>query len=211
MDYLLDQGYRVYVIPGKAVDRYRDRHHQSRSCSDGGDATVLAHIMRTDRHLHTQWEADTPLTRQIRSQVTLLLGIKQAIVRHTNQLRALLWRYYPVAADLFSCLDTYIALAFIQAYPTPQAAKSLTADNFAAFCRAHKYRRSDYITRRYSQLLNAQTYASAEIAAAYAGKAQALSRVLHTGHRTKCGRKRTRSSLQTAPRCLHLRLVARCW
>lgn len=180
VDFLLDHGYQVYVVPGKAVDRYRDRHRQSRSCSDGGDAIVLAHILRTDRHLYTPWEADTPLTRQIRSQVTLLLGLKQALVRHTNQLRSLLWRYYPVAAHLFSKLDTYIALAFIQAYPTPQQAKSLTIADFTAFCRAHKYRRPDYITRRYAQLLNAQTYASLDIAAAYAGQAQALARVLHT-------------------------------
>jgi transposase len=101
------------------------------------------------------------------------------VVRFGNQLRSLLWRYYPVAANLFSDLDALIALEFIQAYPTPQAAKHLTKAEFTAFCRAHKYRRSDYISRRYAQLLNAQTYASPEVAAAYAGQAQTQARVLH--------------------------------
>jgi transposase len=178
VDYLLDHGYPVYVVPGKAVDRYRDRHRQSRSCSDGGDALVLAHILRTDRELYTPWKADMPSTRQIRSQVKSALGLKRSVVRFSNRLRTLLWRYYPVAADLFSGLDTQIALEFIQAYPTPQAAKRLTRTEFTAFCRAHKYRRSDYITCRYGQLLSAQTYASPEVAAAYAGQAQTLARVL---------------------------------
>ena len=180
VDYLLDHGYQVYIIPGKAVDRYRDRHRQSRSCSDQGDAWVLAHILRTDRELYTPWEADTPLTRQIRSQVKAVLTLKRAVVRFGNQLRTLLWRYYPVAAHLFSRLDQHITLAFIQAYPTPQVAKCLTKVEFTAFCRAHKYRRSDFITHRYARLLNAQTYASPEVATAYAGQAQTLARILDT-------------------------------
>ena len=179
VDYLLDHGYQVHVVPGKAVDRYRDRHRQSRSYSDKSSALTLAHILRTDRHLYTPWEADAPLTRQVRSQVQVVLNLKRSVVRFGNQLRALLWRYYPVAADLFSDLDTRIALAFIQTYPTPQAAKRLTKAEFTVFCREHKYRRSDYITRRYAQLGSARTYASPEVATAYAGQAQTLARILH--------------------------------
>jgi transposase len=88
-----------------------------------------------------------------------------------------LWRYYPIAAELFSGLDKQIALQFIQAYPTPQQAKQLTSTQFTAFCRANQYRRSDLITRRHGQLLNAETFASSEVAAAYASQAQALARV----------------------------------
>jgi transposase len=180
VDYLLDHGYQVYVVPGKAVDRYRDRHRQSRSCSDEGDAQVLAHILRTDRELYAPWIADAPLTRQVGSQVRLLLNLKRSVVRYSNQLRSLLWRYYPVAANLFSGLDVYIALAFIQSYPTPQAAKRLTKAEFTTFCRAHKYRRSDYITLRYAKLMRAQTYASPEVATAYADQASTLARILQT-------------------------------
>jgi len=180
VDYLLDHGYSVYVIPGKAVDRYRDRHRQSRSCSDAGDAEVLAHVLRSDRELHRPWVPDAPLTRQIRSQVKVVQNLTRNVVRFTNQLRDLLWRYYPIAADLFCGLDRYIALEFILAYPTPQAAKALSQADFVRFCRTHNYRRSDYIARRYAQLSSAQTYASPEVAAAYAGQAQTLARVLHS-------------------------------
>jgi transposase len=177
VDYLLDQHYQVHIIPGKAVDRYRDRHRQSRSASDKSDAVVLAHILRTDHHLYTSWHADQPLTRQICSLVKLVHDLKHSVVQFTNRLRNLLWRYYPQAAELFSDLDLPISLHFIQTYPTPQQTKQLTQAQFAAFCREHHYYRSDLITRRYGQLLNAQTFAYSQVAAAYASQAQTLARV----------------------------------
>jgi transposase len=180
VDFLLDHGYSVYVIPGKAVDRYRDRHRQSRSCSDTGDAEVLAHVLRTDRELHQPWVSDSPLTRQIRSQVKLVQNLTRNVVRFVNQLRDLLWRYYPIAAELFCDLERYIALEFILTYPTPQAAQALTQVDFARFCRTHNYRRSDYIARRYAQLSSAQTYARPEVASAYADQAKTLARVLRS-------------------------------
>jgi transposase len=178
VDHLLDQDYPVYVVPGKAVDRYRDRHRQSRSRSDSGDALVLAHVLRTDRDQFVPLEADMPLTRQICSQVRLVRNLKRNIVRFGNQLRSLLWRYYPIAAHLFSQLDQLISLSFIQAYPTPQAARRLTQGEFTTFCHANRYWRSDYIARRYAQLTNAETFASPEVANAYAPQAQALARIL---------------------------------
>lgn len=177
VDYLLDQNYPVYVIPGKAVDRYRDRHRQSRSSSDKSDAVVLAEVLRTDRHLYTPWHADQPITRQIGSLVKLVHDLQRSIICFTNRLRSLLWRYYPIAAELFSDLDQQISLHFIQAYPTPQEAKQLTEAQFTAFCRTHHYHRSALITRRHGQLLNAELFASSEVAAAYAAQAQALARV----------------------------------
>jgi len=180
VDYLLDQEYHVYVIPGKAVDRHRDRHRQSRSTSDKNDAFVLADALRTDRHLYQPWHVNLPITRQIGSQVKLLLDLKRSVLRFSNRLRALLWRYYPVAADLFSDLDQQIALQFIQTYPTPQMANQLTIAQFTAFCRNHHYYRSDLIARRYGHLLNSQTFASAEVAAAYASQAQVLASVTYS-------------------------------
>jgi transposase len=194
VDYLFDHSYPVYVVPGKAVDRYRDRHRQSGSISDAADASVLANILRTDRHLYTPWEADRPITRQIRSQVKLVMNLKRMVVRLSNQLRNLLWRYYPLAADLFSGLDTQIGLRFIEAYPTPQAGLGLTRKQFTTFCRTHQYRRSDLIVRRYGQLLSAQTYATPEVAEAYAGQAQALAQVLQVlvAHRYQAEQELTR-------------------
>jgi transposase len=178
VDYLLDHGYQVYVVPGRAVNRYRDRHRQSRSRNDPGDAVVLADILRTDRHLYVALTADSPQTRQICSLVRLLSTLKRNTVRVGNQLRDLLWRYYPIAADLFSKLDQPLTCAFIQAYPTPQLAQGLSLAEFEDFCHRHRYWHGGYIARRYGQLQNAQTFARQEVADAYAQQAQSLARVL---------------------------------
>lgn len=179
VDYLLDHSYQVHIVPGKSVDRYRDRHRQSRSASDRGDAFVLADVMRTDRHRYPVWEPNLPLTRQLASEVRLLNDLKRSVLRFSNRLQALLLRYYPLAAELFSSLDTKIAPQFVITYPTPQMAKALPVSEFTAFCHEHRYPRSDLISRRYAQILQARTYASREVAAAYASQAQSLARVLY--------------------------------
>jgi transposase len=179
VDYLLDWNYQVYVIPSRAVNRYRDRHRQSSSRSDRRDAFILADLLRTDRHRFVPLTADLPLTRKLCSLVRLLSTVKENAGRVSNQLRDLLWRYYPVAAELFSRLDQPLTLAFIQAYPTPQAAQRLTLAEFRAFCRANRYYNSGTITRRYGELMLAKTFASPAVADAYAQQAQSLARVLH--------------------------------
>lgn len=45
-------GFTVYPINPRAVARYRERHYQAGKKSDHGDASVLADILRTDRHQH---------------------------------------------------------------------------------------------------------------------------------------------------------------
>ena len=84
-----------------------------------------------------------------------------------------------MAAGLFSRLDQPLTLAFIQAYPTPQAAQRLTLAEFRAFCHANHYYHRGYITRRYCQLMRAQTLARPAVADAYAQQAQCLARLLH--------------------------------
>lgn len=53
-------GYEIYPVNPKAVNRYRDRHHLARGKSDAADAMVLAHILRTDAHLHRPLTARKP-------------------------------------------------------------------------------------------------------------------------------------------------------
>jgi transposase len=178
VDFLLDERYQVCVVPGRAVNRYRDRHRQSGSSSDRRDAEVLAHVLRTDRQHYVPLTPDQPVTRQIGSLVRLLSIVKKNKVRVSNQLRQLLWRYYPVAADLFSKLDQPLSCAFIQAYPTLQAAQELTLSQFRTFCNEQYYWNRRYIARRYGQLQQAQTCASAAVAKAYVPAAQSLARSL---------------------------------
>jgi hypothetical protein len=58
----------------------------------------------------------------------------------SNQLGALLDAHWPGAKQVFSRLGSQIALAFLDAYPTPESAVRLGEARLAAFCRRHSYR-----------------------------------------------------------------------
>jgi hypothetical protein len=58
----------------------------------------------------------------------------------SNQLGALLDAHWPGAKQVFSRLGSQIALAFLDAYPTPESAARLGEARLASFCRRHSYR-----------------------------------------------------------------------
>jgi transposase len=50
-----------------------------------------------------------------------------------------LLRYYPAALEVFGHLRSQIGLQFIQAFPTPQAARALSLERLRAFATAQRY------------------------------------------------------------------------
>jgi hypothetical protein len=58
----------------------------------------------------------------------------------TDTLNALLDAHWPGAKAIFSRVASQIALAFLNSYPTPQAAARLGEARLAASCRRHSYR-----------------------------------------------------------------------
>jgi transposase len=140
IDFFLERGYdQLYILPPGQVHANQGRYAQSRAKDDPRDAWLLADILRTDRGRYRPWQPDQPLTRQIQVQVRHVLYLARMIRRQTNRLRAVLLRYYPAAAELFSKLDSPIALAFLQAYPTPQQAQQLSPQAFQEFLRTQHY------------------------------------------------------------------------
>lgn len=177
IDFLWSRSFTVYVIPPKAVTRYRDRHRQSRSRSDERDAITLAHILRTDRHVHQPWLPDSLLTRRIQSQVRFIYTLYQTKQRYTGQLRALLLRYYPQALTVFSDLDLPITLSFIATYPSPQAAQALSRDEFYAFLKAHRHSRPAMWTKLYARLQTAPWEPDPALTTIYGQRTQHMARL----------------------------------
>jgi transposase len=56
-----------------------------------------------------------------------------------NQLRSLLDSFWPGATAIFAAIDSPIALAFVQRYPTPQSASRLGEKRLASFLAQHGY------------------------------------------------------------------------
>ncbi len=178
VDYLLDRGYRIYLIPPQTTASYRRRRRSSGARTDDSDAEALARALLTDRDSHQQLKPNLPLTQQMLAQVRLVEILRRSIQRQSNQLRAVLLRIYPQALGLFGDLKAQISLHFLEAYPTPQQALRLTQPQFDAFCRGHRYCRSDLISRRYTHLQEPAAKANPAAVKAYQDQVRILAGLL---------------------------------
>ena len=136
---LLQAGHPVVPIHPNAFADARPRWEGAGSKSDVGDAYRLADYLRTDQH---RLRTLTPLDRQTRElQALVRLRDNQLAARiaATNQLAALLDEHWPGAKAIFGRLDSEIALAFCERYPTPESAARLGEARLAAFLRRHSY------------------------------------------------------------------------
>jgi len=112
-----------------------------------------------------------------------------------NRLRAVLLRYYPAAAQVFSSLQTQIALHFVSTYPTPQAAADLSWAEFQAFAQQHGYRRPKRLPACFARLQADHPAASPETVLIYQDEAVQLAELLLAGIRAKKEAKRALRSL----------------
>ena len=136
---LLEQGYVIYPINPKAVDRYRDRHHTSGAKDDARDAKALAHILRTDGEHFRPFSPESELAAELRLTIRAYRELVAEGVRFTNQLHSCLGDYYPAALGLFSELDAAISLAFLAAFPTPEAARITGRDGVVGWLKEQGY------------------------------------------------------------------------
>jgi transposase len=142
VDFLLDHGVLVYPVNPKALDRARDRFRVSGSKSDPFDARVLAEFLRTD-HGHLRPLLPNSAEAQ---ELKLLTTDHQRLVRQQtrliNQLTVTLKEYYPRVLEMFSELNSPVALEFLKRYPAPGALAELTPAAWQDFAREHRLRHS---------------------------------------------------------------------
>ena len=92
---LLLQGFAVYSINPRQLDRLRDRYFPSGAKDDRRDALVLAQSLRTDRQLFKRVEADDPDTITLRHVTRARDELQRSLQRTTNRLRNHLAQYFP--------------------------------------------------------------------------------------------------------------------
>ncbi len=139
VNFLLDNGFTVFAINPKSVDRFRDRYDPSRNKTDPIDAMLLADILRTDRH---RFRAILPESDNLRELKILTRDHKALITTRTrlvNQLIACLKSYYPLGLELFCDVKQQISLDFLLSFPNPTTAQKLTLHQLKAFLSEHHY------------------------------------------------------------------------
>lgn len=139
VDALVEAGLEVVPIHPNAVKASRPRYRSHGGKSDASDAYLLADLLRTDGHRFKPLAAQSDEIRALRALVRGRDDLVVTRVQLANQLRALLESYWAGAAEVFADVDSPIARAFIQRYPTPEAASRLGPKRMAAFCAQHAY------------------------------------------------------------------------
>jgi transposase len=139
VDTLIEAELIVVPIHPNAVKASRPRYRSHGAKSDASDAYLLADLLRTDGH---RFKPLAPHSDHIRALRALVRGRDDLLatrVQLANQLRSLLESFWPAAAQVFAEVDSPIALAFIDRYPTPGSAQRLGLKRIGAFCAQHAY------------------------------------------------------------------------
>jgi transposase len=135
---MLDAGIVVLAVHPNQVKAARPRF-RSAGKPDGFDAYVLAELARTDRHRLRPVRPDSDATRALRALTRARADLVGMRVGLANQLRDHLERFWPGAVEIFSEVDSPIALSFLERYPAPADAEELDAARLRAFLAGSHY------------------------------------------------------------------------
>jgi hypothetical protein len=178
---LIAAGYTVYPANPLLASRYRERHAVSGAKSYGGDAHMLADMVRTDSHQLRPAAGDSPEAEGIkvvaRTRKTMIWDRTRTVQRLRHQLR----EYFPAALEAFDDLDAPDVLELLAKAPDPARAAKLTRAQMAA---ALKRARRHHIPARTDAILAAlrgeHLGQPATLTAAYAVTVRSLVAVLVT-------------------------------
>jgi hypothetical protein len=136
---LLAAGIRVLAIHPNQVKAARDRFRAAAGKSDVFDSFVLCELARTDAHRFHALAPSGDETLALRALVRTREDLVHARVGLANQLRAHLDAFWPGATRIFADVDSQIALAFLERYPSPADARGLGPQRLQGFLARHAY------------------------------------------------------------------------
>jgi transposase len=139
VDVLIEAGYPVVPIHPNIVKATRPRYRSHGAKSDASDAYLLADLLRTDGARFHPLQPQSDAIRALRALVRGRDDLVATRVQLANQLRSLLESFWPGAAAVFAEIDSPIALAFVQRYPTPTSAARCGEKRLATFLAQHRY------------------------------------------------------------------------
>jgi transposase len=139
VDRLLEAGFEVLPVHPNALKATRPRYEAAGGKSDGFDAFCLAELARTDAHRLRALQPHSDETKALRALTRTREDLVAARVRLGNELRAQLQAFWPGAAEIFFDVDSRIALAFLERYPSPTDARGLGEKRLEGFLARHRY------------------------------------------------------------------------
>lgn len=139
VDTLVQAGHPVVPLHPNVVKACRPRYRAAGGKDDPGDSFMVADILRTDGHRFARLLPQSDAIRALRALVRTRDDLVAERIAMANQLRSLLESFWPGAAAIFADVDSPIALAFVQRYPTAASAERLGEKRLASFLAQHSY------------------------------------------------------------------------
>ncbi len=129
---LVAAGYAVFPVNPLQASRYRERHGVSGAKSDGGDAHMLADMVRTDSRQLRPAAGDSAAAEGIKVVARMHKTMIWERTRGVQRLRHQLREYFPAALAAFEDLDAPDALELLGRAPDPSRAAKLTRAQISA-------------------------------------------------------------------------------
>jgi len=138
---LVEQGYGVFALNPKQLDRFRDRFTAGGAKDDRRDAHVVADSLRTDRRAFRAVRADDPLIVQLRELSSMLDDLTIDEGRLANRLREQLYRVHAPWLTLSPAADDSWLWTVLRDAPHPATWPQLPRRRIQPVLRAHRIRR----------------------------------------------------------------------
>jgi transposase len=141
VDTLIEQGFAVFALNPKQLDRFRDRFTASGAKDDRRDAHALADGLRTDARAFRAVQPDDPAIIQLRELCRIVEELQEQEQRLANRLREQLLRIDAAWLALSPAADDPWLWTVLRETPDPAAWPRLARRRVATALRAHRIRR----------------------------------------------------------------------
>jgi len=141
VDTLLEQGFAVFAINPKQLDRFRDRFSVGGAKDDPRDARVLADALRTDRRAFRKVQPDDPQVIYLRELCRIDEELQETMNSLANRLREQLYRVDAPWLQLCPAADDAWLWELLRDAAHPDQWPRLSRTRIARVLKTHRIRR----------------------------------------------------------------------
>jgi transposase len=138
----------IFPVNPSTLAKYRRAFVPSGAKDDPTDAALALELLRRHPEKLTPLRRESEHMRALRRLVEARRDLVQDRVRVTNRLTFTLKDYFPQIVDWFRDKETDVFAAFLERWPSLQAAQRARRDTLVAFFHAHNVRRASVIDKR---------------------------------------------------------------
>jgi transposase len=135
---LIENGFALFSINPKQVDRFRDRYTVAGAKDDSRDALVLASSLRTDQKSYRRVQVEAPDMLRLRELSRFEEELKIELRRATNRLWQQLHRYYPQMLKLSPAADDRFIWDLLSKVPTPEKGAKISRARLQTILSTHR-------------------------------------------------------------------------